>query len=274
MKIPYKGQACSVSSPFGERILNGKKDFHKGIDLVGINGDKQLIAPCSGVVAVSTIIPQSSGNLTWQWGNYIRIDTDDGYSIYMCHMKQRLVKAGQRVIYGTPVGIQGNTGYSFGEHCHFEVRKNGVSINPAPLLGIQNKAGTYKDKQEFNFSIGDQVHFIGNKQYSYSQSTKAINAQQCDAKVTSIFLNGKHPYHIIGNGVYGWVNKDDIVLKVAYQVKITTEKLNIRCGAGTQFLTIGTLKQGDIVKIIEENGDWGKLEKGSGWINLFYTKKI
>ena len=56
----------------------------------------------------------------------------------------------------TPVGVQGNTGYSFGEHCHFEVRKNNVSINPAPLLGIENKIGTYKDKQNNSeFAIND-----------------------------------------------------------------------------------------------------------------------
>ena len=274
MRIPYKGQACSVSSPYGNRVLNGKQEFHSGIDLVGLNGDVQLVAPCSGVVAVSTIIPQNSGNLTWQWGNYVRIDTDDGYSVYMCHMAQRLVTAGQRVVYGTPVGIQGNSGYSFGEHCHFEVRKNGTSINPAPLLGIDNKIGYYKDTQGLEYAVGDQVLFTGNKQYAYSQGTKATAAEECIAKITSIYASGKHPYHVVGAGVYGWVDKADVQSGTAYKARVTCYKLNVRSGAGVGFPITGSLKQGDVVLIVKEaNNGWGKLQSGIGWINLAYTEK-
>lgn len=144
MRIPYKEGSCWVSSPYGMRTLNGVTGMHNGIDLVGLDGDRVLVAPCDGVVRSSTMIPKSSGNLTWEWGNYIRIDTEDGYNVFMCHMAERRVTVGQKVKEGDIVGIQGNTGYSFGEHCHFEVRKNGATLNPAPLLGIDNKVGTYK----------------------------------------------------------------------------------------------------------------------------------
>lgn len=144
MRIPYKGGSCWVSSPYGMRTLNGVTGMHNGIDLVGLDGDRVLVAPCDGVVRSSTMIPKSSGNLTWEWGNYIRIDTEDGYNVFMCHMAERRVSVGQKVKEGDIVGIQGSTGYSFGEHCHFEVRKNGATLNPAPLLGIDNKVGTYK----------------------------------------------------------------------------------------------------------------------------------
>ena len=274
MRIPYKGQACSVSSPFGNRILNGKQEFHSGIDLVGLDGDVQLVAPCSGVVAVSTIVPQNSGNITWQWGNYVRIDTDDGYSVYMCHMDSRIAQVGQRVIYGTPVGIQGNTGYSFGSHCHFEVRRNGTSLNPAPLLGINNKIGNYIDVPSFEYSIGDKVYFIGSKQYAYAQGVKAVDAETCEAEVTAIYISGKHPYHVIGAGVYGWVDKNDLIGVDTLLVRVKPYRLNMRSGAGTAFPVVGTLKQGDVIKIVKEtqNG-WGKIEKGGGWISLQYTEK-
>lgn len=144
MRIPYKDGSCWVSSPYGMRTLNGVTGMHNGIDLVGLDGDRVLVAPCDGVVRSSTMIPKSSGNLTWEWGNYIRIDTEDGYNVFMCHMAERRVSVGQKVKEGDVVGIQGSTGYSFGEHCHFEVRKNGATLNPAPLLGIDNKVGTYK----------------------------------------------------------------------------------------------------------------------------------
>ena len=144
MRIPYLKSACWVTSPYGQRTLNGVSGWHNGIDLVGVDGDRVLVAPCDGVVRSSTMIPKSSGNLTWEWGNYIRIDTADGYNVFMCHMAERKVTVGQQVKAGDVVGLQGNTGYSFGEHCHFEVRKNGMSVNPAPLLGINNALGTYR----------------------------------------------------------------------------------------------------------------------------------
>lgn len=140
MKIPYQTGIVTLTSKFGWRNLNGQRDYHKGIDLSGT--DKTLVAPCDGVIGSSTIITDKS-NLTWQWGNYIRIDTPDGLRIFMCHMAQRKVKVGQKVKAGDVVGIEGNTGYSFGSHCHFEVRKNGESVDPTPYLGIKNEWGQY-----------------------------------------------------------------------------------------------------------------------------------
>lgn len=143
MNLPYKSGKVTLTSHFGWRTLNGQRDYHKGVDLSGT--DKTLVAPCDGVIGSSTIITDKS-NLTWQWGNYIRIDTADGLKIFMCHMAQRKVKVGQKVKAGDVVGIEGNTGYSFGSHCHFEVRKNGVSVDPTPYLGIPNEWGQYDIK--------------------------------------------------------------------------------------------------------------------------------
>ncbi len=142
LPIPYKTGTVRLSSPFGWRTLNGERDNHRGIDLVG--SDKTLVSPVDGTVAVSAIFNKASDTTqTWQWGNYVRIDGTDGRRYYLCHMAKRLVSAGTRVKAGDTVGIEGNTGYSFGTHCHFEVRDaSGKSIDPTPLLGIVNRAGT------------------------------------------------------------------------------------------------------------------------------------
>lgn len=140
MNLPYQSGKVTLTSHFGWRTLNGSRDYHKGVDLSGT--DKTLVAPCDGVIGSSTIITDKS-NLTWQWGNYIRIDAADGLKIFMCHMAARKVKVGQKVKAGDVVGIEGNTGYSFGSHCHFEVRKNGESVDPTPYLGIPNEWGQY-----------------------------------------------------------------------------------------------------------------------------------
>ena len=136
----YSGK-YKVTSPFGRRMLNGKPDDHKGIDVVGIT-DKHVCAVVGGRVVTSKIVTDKS-NRTWEWGNFVCILGDDGRMYYYCHLSKRLVSVGRRVEAGQHIGIEGNTGYSFGSHCHFEVRENGVSIDPAPFLGIPNKAGTY-----------------------------------------------------------------------------------------------------------------------------------
>lgn len=137
----YSGK-FRVTSPFGWRTLNGVREDHRGIDVVGIT-DKYICAVVPGVVAVSTIITDKS-DLTWQWGNYVRVDGDDGRKYYYCHMRKRLVSVGRRVKAGDHLGIEGNTGYSFGSHCHFEVRdRTGISLDPSQVLRIPNAPGTY-----------------------------------------------------------------------------------------------------------------------------------
>ena len=150
LRLPYKSGTVRVTSPFGRRILNGVADTHKGIDLVG--SSKTIVAPCDGYVAVSNIVTNKN-NRTWEWGNYVCIVTSDGYRIYMCHMSERKVKTGDTVKAGDVIGIEGNTGYSFGSHCHFEVRTAaGTSVNPAPFLGIQNSVGTHSVKAEPDYA--------------------------------------------------------------------------------------------------------------------------
>ena len=141
IRLPYKSGTVRISSPYGQRMLNGEMTDHRGVDLVGT--DKTLVSPVDGVVAVSTMLDKNTDTtLTWQCGNYVRIDGDDGRHYYLCHMSKRLIAAGVRVRAGDVVGVEGNTGYSFGTHCHFEVRDaSGTSIDPAKVLGIPNRVG-------------------------------------------------------------------------------------------------------------------------------------
>lgn len=62
-------------------------------------------------------------------------------------------------------------------------------------------------------NLGDKVQFTGNKQYMSAWSGRPITAVPEVATVTGICESGKHQYHIIGDNVYGWVNREDIVKK-------------------------------------------------------------
>ena len=138
MMLPYKGDV-RVSSPFGWRTMNGERVYHKGIDLVGT--DKTVRAVVGGVVGQSILITDPK-NRTSEWGNYVRVDGEDGRLYYYCHLSKRLVDRGTKVSVGDAIGIEGSTGKSTGSHLHFEVRENGKSIDPTTIIGIRNAVGT------------------------------------------------------------------------------------------------------------------------------------
>ena len=59
----------------------------------------------------------------------------------------------------------------------------------------------------------------------------------------------------------------------SYKVKITTDVLNVRKGAGTNYPIVTTVKNNEIYTIVETSGNWGKLKSGAGWICLDYVSK-
>lgn len=152
MLLPYKGEV-RVSSPFGWRTLNGKRVYHKGIDLVGT--DKTVRAVVGGVVGQSIIITDTA-NRTSEWGNYVRINGEDGRLYYYCHLSKRLVSRGDKVSVGDALGIEGSTGKSTGSHLHLEVRENGKSIDPTPIIGIKNIVGAVREaktQERTNYTV-------------------------------------------------------------------------------------------------------------------------
>lgn len=143
--LPFAG-SNRISSAYGSRTVNGKSEFHRGLDIVGVD-DKTVQAVVGGTVESSTIITNHN-DLTWQWGNYVKVHGDDGLYWFYCHMDSRAVKVGQRVERGDKLGVMGNTGYSFGAHTHLEVRnKSCSSLDPCEMLGLANAAGVTYDRE-------------------------------------------------------------------------------------------------------------------------------
>ena len=123
---------AGISQPFGPSLLaleppyGGYPHFHTGIDLVEPFGSA-VYAADDGVVAL--VGSSSSG-----YGNYVVIAHSGGLDTLYGHLSTALVKVGQPVTQGTPVGLEGSSGYSTGAHLHFELRINQVPVNPAPYL--------------------------------------------------------------------------------------------------------------------------------------------
>lgn len=129
-----------ISSGFGNRWhpVIGEYKHHDGIDISGsgISG-KEAVAAANGVVIISKIqtVEKDGKTVVTGYGNYVVIDHGGGITTTYAHGSQRLVSVGQSVKKGQAVLVIGSTGISKGPHLHFEVRKNGVAVNPLPYLG-------------------------------------------------------------------------------------------------------------------------------------------
>ena len=110
-----------VSSNYGIRW--GKN--HNGTDFLGNIGDS-VEASDGGTVSFSGA---SEG-----YGNLIIIDHKNGYETYYGHLNKSYVSEGDKVESGEIIGEIGSTGNSTGPHLHFEIRKNGIPINPLSLV--------------------------------------------------------------------------------------------------------------------------------------------
>lgn len=56
-------------------------------------------------------------------------------------------------------------------------------------------------------------------------------------------------------------------------VQITASSLNVRKGPGTSYAVAQTVRKGQVFTIVQQQGGWGKLKSGAGWISLKYTAR-
>ncbi len=116
-----------VTSPFGNRTspFSGILKFHEGMDIAAQTGTP-VVAPADGVVVKAGF---STG-----YGNMVEISHGYGIRTLFAHNSRLNVKAGQRVKRGDVISYVGDSGSSTGPHLHYEVRMNGLPVNPVRYL--------------------------------------------------------------------------------------------------------------------------------------------
>jgi murein DD-endopeptidase MepM/ murein hydrolase activator NlpD len=113
-----------VGSHFGMRMdpFYKVKKFHEGIDFTAPVGT-DIYATGNGTVI-------EAGRNQGGYGNEIVIDHGYSYRTLYAHLSRIFVRPGQQVFRGQVIGYVGNTGKSTSPHLHYEVRKNGIAVNP------------------------------------------------------------------------------------------------------------------------------------------------
>ncbi|GAB5482926.1 MAG: M23 family metallopeptidase [Parasphingorhabdus sp.] len=127
---PAKGR---ISGMFGsQRIYKGEPgSYHSGVDIAGGTGT-YFVAPADGVVTLAAKKPFSLE------GNLLMIDHGMGLNSAFLHASQILVKEGQEVKRGEPIGRIGATGRATGPHLHWSMKWNNARIDPILLTGPMN----------------------------------------------------------------------------------------------------------------------------------------
>jgi murein DD-endopeptidase MepM/ murein hydrolase activator NlpD len=124
-RMPLEG--AQLTSGFGMRthpVLGGRRQ-HAGIDLAAPTGTP-VYATADGVV----------GRADWysSYGLYISINHGASMETRYAHLSRLAVAAGDNVKKGDLIGYVGSTGRSTGPHLHYEVRVDGLAVNPIPYM--------------------------------------------------------------------------------------------------------------------------------------------
>ncbi|MEI7594756.1 MAG: M23 family metallopeptidase [Bacteroidota bacterium] len=121
--LPVSLKRASIVSGYGYRIhpIFKAMRMHTGIDIAAAKGTP-VYASGDGVVVGSG---QDSG-----YGIAVNINHGYGYRTKYAHLSKAAVRQGQRVKRGDLIGYIGSTGLSTAPHLHYEVLKNGSTINP------------------------------------------------------------------------------------------------------------------------------------------------
>lgn len=124
-RMPLEGAA--LTSGFGMRthpVLGGRRQ-HQGIDLAAPTGTP-VYATADGIV----------GRADWysSYGLYISINHGASMETRYAHLSRLAVAAGDNVKKGDLIGYVGSTGRSTGPHLHYEVRVEGLAVNPIPYM--------------------------------------------------------------------------------------------------------------------------------------------
>lgn len=139
-------------------------------------------------------------------------------------------KVGDQIFFGTSESNVTHTGivyavdsskvYTIEGNTSDCVAKRAYSLSNSTIVGYgrpnyDKEEGTPAASTTGTFEKGDIVEFTGTKHYANANASSGPACKPGRAKVTSVYKNGKHPYHLIaekggGSNVYGWVDAADI----------------------------------------------------------------
>lgn len=116
-----------ISSAFGSRTHPVRliEHHHSGIDLRASIGE-----PIRAIGAGEVLF---AGNL-FNYGTFVTVRHGAKTTSHYAHCSKVFVKVGDRVVAGQTIALVGKSGNATGPHLHFEIRENGIALNPTQYV--------------------------------------------------------------------------------------------------------------------------------------------
>lgn len=130
-----------ISSGFGHRYLNGKREYHNALDFP--------LATGTPILASDEATVEFAGR-KGGYGTLVILKHDEIYSTRYAHLSKLAITKGEKVKRGQVIAYSGNTGRSTGPHLHYEVRQKGVAVDPARFISLRPEIPTYS-KKDFRY---------------------------------------------------------------------------------------------------------------------------
>ena len=152
----------------------GFTSSHRGVDIAWNWDHGGPNMPCHAPADGTVVVAKDGMGNTYStgvpdWGNYVKIKHADGVYTLMAHLDKGsvCVKTGQLVTRGQQIGRMGNSGYSNGNHCHYEVYVGGSGTdyrsNPVTYTFAYPDQDVHKgDEKEYGIKHYDPVPEVGN----------------------------------------------------------------------------------------------------------------
>ena len=179
---------ASMTSPYGWRThpIFGTSRLHTGQDF-GMAAGTPVQASAPGRVKAA----ERQGG----YGNAVEVDHGGGYSTFYAHGQDGnkknptfSVKAGQEVKKGDQLMRVGSTGYSTGPHLHYEVRKDGVAVDPAYATRIAIKAEAEAAKVELEKKKKEILPFLAAIDKEIATLQQYSNNPEAQKKIAELNL--------------------------------------------------------------------------------------
>jgi murein DD-endopeptidase MepM/ murein hydrolase activator NlpD len=137
-----------ISSSYGRRRhpILGYSRMHAGIDFRASYGQP--------IYAVSDGTVQFAGRHGGH-GNFVKLSHGGGLGTGYAHMSRIAVSAGQHVRRGQVIGYVGSTGLSTGPHLHYEMYRNGATVNPASVQFVIRAQLSGKELASFRARLAE-----------------------------------------------------------------------------------------------------------------------
>ena len=162
-KYAWPLSSVYITSSYGGRYLSGKYDYHLGVDLRASTGTSVYAADGGEVVYAGWLS---------SYGYLVRIKHDNGDQTYYAHLSRINVSVGSRVYKGQLIAKSGATGNVTGAHLHFEIRKNGSTVNPVSYLPSLKSAVILKSVSPDSCCVQREAYLSRSEPRAFLSSTR------------------------------------------------------------------------------------------------------